>query len=228
MLQAVERGNRHLRRVELERLRRHPLDDSRLQGEIERLLVPARARPERHAGRYEDDRSCGGRNVSRHPREPQSVLIRRPVKEIETVVRLAGVVDFEGGCRAVLSDLHADPPQLVRHYCAASAPTVCAWLGELQRVLATNTAFGTGKAALPACDAALAASWLLDPESPFAHEASPGRSLAANAASAGSPGLGVRIISGAAARFLAGLAAFYAILADLRNSLGVTPTTRLK
>src|SRR5262245_891873 len=101
MLQAVERGNRHLRRVELERLRRHPLDDSRLQEDIERVPGPARARLDRDAGRHEDDRSSGGRNLSRYPREPDGVLIRRLDKEGKAMVRLAGVVDFEGGRRTV-------------------------------------------------------------------------------------------------------------------------------
>src|SRR5262245_51536194 len=110
MLQAVERGDRDLRRVELERLRRHSLDHSRLEEDMQLVLLPARAPSERAPGRYTHDRSGGWRNVSRHALESQVEVLRRLHHESETVMRLDDV-ELISGPRAEANGLQADPPQ---------------------------------------------------------------------------------------------------------------------
>ena len=66
-VQAVERRDRQPRRVEVERLGGDPLDHPRLQEDVQLVLVPARARLDRAAGRHQHDRSGGGRDVPLHP-----------------------------------------------------------------------------------------------------------------------------------------------------------------
>ena len=79
-VQAVERRDRQPRRVEVERLGGDPRDQPRLQEDVEPVLAPAPARPDRAAGRHQRDRSGGGRYVPLHPFIPQVQLLRRPGK----------------------------------------------------------------------------------------------------------------------------------------------------
>ena len=112
-VQAVERRERHPRRVEAERLSGDPRDQPRLQVDVEGVLAPAPAPQGRTAGRHHRDRSCGGRYMPLHPLIQQVQLLRRPGDKDERVVGQGGQVNFGGGRLTVASRLQAYPPEQV-------------------------------------------------------------------------------------------------------------------
>ena len=112
-VQVVRRRDRQPRRVQVERLGGDPPEQPRLQVDVQPLPVAAPAPPGRAAGRHQQDRPGGGRDVPLHPLVQQVQFLRRPGDQDEPVVGQGGRAEFRGGRRPVAGRLEADPPQPV-------------------------------------------------------------------------------------------------------------------
>jgi hypothetical protein len=115
-VQAVERRDRQPRRVEVERLGGDSLDHHWLQEDEQLVLAPARAHPDRAAGRHQRDRAGGGRNVPLHPVIPQVQCVRRLGEQDEHVVGQGRLVEFRSGQRTEVRGLQTDPPEPVARH----------------------------------------------------------------------------------------------------------------
>src|SRR5262249_24378125 len=103
--QAVERGERHARGVEVERLCGDPCDQPRLQEDVEGVTVTAPAPPGRTAGRHHQDRAGRGRDFPGDSFGPRLELLRRMEEEDERMVSQRGLESLIGGLVTVAQSL---------------------------------------------------------------------------------------------------------------------------
>ena len=100
-------------RVEAERLGGHPLEQARVEVDVERVLSAAPAPQGRAAGWYHGYRSGGERHVPVYPLISQVQRLRRPGDKEEPVVADGGLAEFGVGRRTEARRLEANPRQPV-------------------------------------------------------------------------------------------------------------------